>query len=444
MSKITIKDVQELCNGIILNGDGNIEIKNVKIDTRKINKGDIFVAIENGNNYIETAMEKGVSACIVEKRPSQEILKKHPEITVVMVEDSIKTLQKLAQYKREQYNIPVIAITGSVGKTSTKDIVAKVVEQEYNVLKTEGNYNNHIGLPLTILRLEDHTALVVEMGMNHLGEIEVLTKIAKPTIAVITNVGTSHIGILGSRKNILKAKLEILEGLQENGTFIINNDNDMLHTCNKKAMTYGIENKSDIQAYDVRIAEDSSTYKTEGTQINVPISGTHFVYNSLCAIAVGKALGISMDKIKKGIEQFELTKKRMELEKIHEINVINDAYNASLESMKYALEYLKNVSGSRKIAVLGDMLELGEFSEELHKKVGEEVEKQGIEVLITVGEQAKNIASVVASTKEVYSYNTNEEAVNKLQEIKKEGDVILLKASNGMKFTEILDKLREG
>ena len=274
MNEITIGDMVNVTNAKIVQGNSNLEIKNLNIDTRTITKGQIFVAIGKGNEYIANAIEKGATALIVEKTPDDELLKKYPNISIVKVEDSIKALQQMATFKREKYNIPVIAVTGSVGKTSTKDIIAKVVSKKYKTLKTEGNYNNHIGLPLTILKLEDHEALVVEMGMNHFGEISVLTNIAKPTIAVITNIGTSHIGILGSRENILKAKLEILEGLKQEGKIVINNDNDLLHEWNKdekKAITYGIENKSNVTAENIEITENGSTYTVGKYKVKVPI-----------------------------------------------------------------------------------------------------------------------------------------------------------------------------
>ena len=439
MEKVTIQNLIEVANANIIQGDRTLEIKNLNIDTRTLEKGQIFLAIESGNNYMETAFQKGAIAAIIEKSPDKELLQKYPNVTVIQVENSIKALQQLAKYKREKYNIPVIAITGSVGKTSTKDIIAKVVSQKYKTLKTEGNLNNHIGVPLTIMRLEDHEAMVVEMGMNHFGEISVLTNIAKPTIAVITNIGTSHIGILGSRENILKAKLEILEGLMPNGKIIINNDNDLLNKWNeieKKAITYGIENKSDIMAQNIKQTNNESTFTLEGNKIKVPVGGTHFIYNALAAIAVGKELNIPIEKIAEGIINLELTKKRMETKKINGCTIICDYYNASYESTKYALEYLKNTNSKRKIAILGDMLELGEFSKELHEKVGKEVQA---DILITVGKEAQNIAKTAINAKQIYTYNSNKEAAFKLKEIMQNEDAILLKASNGMKFGEILE-----
>ena len=351
---IRVKDVIEICSGRLIFGDKGIVCKNFSKDTRTIKKDDVYVGIKgenfDGNTLYEKAFEEGAKVCILEDSGSENELqikyenvkRLYSDRVLVVVEDSIRALQELASYKRDLYDIPVVAVTGSVGKTSTKDIIASVVGMQYKVLKTQGNLNNHIGLPLTILGLDDHDALVVEMGMNNLGEISVLSKIAKPNVAVITNVGTSHIGKLGSRENILKAKLEILDGLKKDGILIINNDNDLLNSWSKayngnvKIFTYGIENTSDVMASDIMLEEDSSNFKVhmnnsaialdskycggdkkncennEG-EIIVPIGGQHFVYNALSAVAVGTILGIPYGKIKEGIQKFELSKNRMEL-----------------------------------------------------------------------------------------------------------------------------------
>ena len=237
---IYVKDLIEVCNGKLLCGDINLPLNNFSKDTRLINKDDVYIGIKgesfDGNKFYKDALDKGASVCILDN--IDEVDDKYKDKTIVKVEDTIKAIGLLAKYKRSLYNIPVVAVTGSVGKTSTKDMIAAVLSTEYKVLKTEANYNNHIGLPLTILKLTDEDILVVEMGMNHFGEISLLTNIAKPTGCVITNIGTSHIGNLGSRENILKAKLEILEGLDKNGFVLINNDNDLLHEWAKKEKRY--------------------------------------------------------------------------------------------------------------------------------------------------------------------------------------------------------------
>ena len=451
---ITVNKIVEICNGKLLSGEKNIEIETYSKDTRTLKKGDMYLGIKgekiNGNNYIEQAFINGAIGCITDENVNEEIINKYKEKVIIKVENTIKAIQELAKYKRSLYDIPVVAVTGSVGKTSTKDIIANVLEQKYKVLKTEGNMNNHIGLPMTLLKLKDHTAVVVEMGMNHFGEISLLTNIAKPTGCVITNIGTSHIGNLGSRENILKAKLEILEGLDKNGFVLINNDNDLLHDWAKeekkyKIYTYGLENNSIYMAKKITILENSSNFEINGIKGNVPVGGIHFVYNATCAFAIGDILSVEKEKIIKGISEFKLTAKRMEIETIkNNIKVINDSYNASYDSMKAALEVMQNSEAPRKIAILGDMLELGEYSKELHEKVGEQVVKNKIDVLITIGKNAKNISNKARELgmDKIYAFDNVNEAILKIEKIIKSKDLVLLKASNSMNFSKILDELK--
>lgn len=288
------------------------------------------------------------------------------------------------------------------------------------------------------------------MGMNHFGEISLLTNIAKPTGCVITNIGTSHIGNLGSRENILKAKLEILEGLEENGFVLINNDNDLLNSWNKnqnkyKVCTYGIKNKSEYMAEDIVELENSSEFIIKGIKAKVPVGGTHFVYNAICAFAIGDILKIEKEKVIKGISEFKLTSKRMDIEIIkNNIKVINDSYNASFDSMKAALEVMRKIEANRKIAVLGDMLELGKYTKELHQKVGEEVVKNKIDILITIGEYAKEIANKAEKLglKNIFKFEDRNKASQFIKEKMKNGDLVLLKASHSMRFSEILEYLK--
>lgn len=457
---IKVKDILDICNAKLIFGNLEEICEDFSKDTREINVGDVYIGIKgenfNGSSLFKKALENGAKVCIIEHTEiKDEIKEKYKDRTLIEVENSIEALQKIAKFKREMYNIPVIAVTGSVGKTSTKDILASVISKKYKVLKTEGNLNNHIGLPLTILKLKDHEALVVEMGMSALGEISTLTNIAKPTISVITNVGTSHIGNLGSRENILKAKLEILEGMEKTGNLVINNDNDMLNAWNKtnniyKVTTFGIDNPSDINAKEIKLEEYSSKFiaevNNEKLNVEVLVGGRHFVYNSLCAIAVGKLLNIDNIEILNGIKEFKLTKNRMDVKKnSNNVTIINDCYNANYDSMKAAIEYLSKINAKRKIAVLGDMLELGEYSKNLHEKVGEEIAKNKIDILITVGNEAKNIvkkATELGINKEnTYNFNTNEQAIILIKNTLKPEDAILIKASNGMHFNKIVEEI---
>ena len=459
MKEIKVKDILKLTNGNLITGDEELVCENFSKDTRTIQKGDIYIGIKgakfDGNQFWKEALDKGASCVIIQDIDiSSQEKEKYSNKTIIKVENTLEALYKIAQYKRSLYNIPVIAITGSVGKTSTKDLISSVVQTKYKTLKTEGNNNNNIGLPFTILKLKDHEAMVIEMGMNHFGEISLLTNIAQPTISVITNIGTSHIGNLGSRENILKAKLEILEGMKD-PKIIINNDNDLLHKWYEEnnnhieIHTYGIENDSEFLAKNIKLQEDSSIFDVnmnkENIEIKVPVGGNHFVYNALCAVVVGKLLGIDNNKIQKGISELELTKKRMEIRQLENGAIlINDSYNASFESMKSSIEYLGNHTGKRKIAALGDMFELGEYSEELHKKVGREVAKNNIDLLLCVGNDARYIiegAKEMNKNMNTQLLKNNEELLAKLRKELKEGDVLLVKASNATKFYEICQKL---
>ena len=448
---IAVDKIVEMCECTVISRGTASTVEKFCSDTRIIEKNDLFISLKSetadGITYIKEALENGAMGVITEYNIPEEIVNKYNNKLILKVKNITDSIQKIATYKRTLYDIPIVAVTGSVGKTSTKDIIASVVGKKYNVTKTKGNYNNHIGVPLTILSWNENTeAAVVEMGMNHFGEIELLTNIVKPTIAIITNIGTAHIGILGSRENILKAKMEILDGLTPNGCIILNNDNDLLNKCDIKKyrkITYGIENSSNYVAYDIARNETYTEYKIKindkEEKVYVPVPGDHFIYNSLCAIAVGKKLNIETDKIIEGIKTFEITGKRNEILEINDIKIMNDYYNASYDSMKASLEVLSNIKATRRLAILGDMLELGEYAEKLHSMVGEEVVKNKIDVLCTVGELSKSTAKTAKTlgTKEVYQFSTNEECINKLGEIVRKNDAILIKASNAMHFGEI-------
>lgn len=457
-----IKDIIKVTNGKLIQGNEETEITNFCKDTRIIKKGDTYIGIKgenfDGNTLWQKAFEAGAETVIVQGIDfSKEKLEQYQNI--IEVEDTIQALADIATYKRTscKEDFQVVGVTGSVGKTSTKDIIANVVAQKYNTLKTQGNNNNNIGLPFTIFKLEDQEAAVIEMGMNHFGEISKLTKIAKPTISVITNIGTSHIGNLGSRENILKAKLEILEGMDKK-VLVINNDNDLLHKYylenveNKdiEIHTYGIENDSAVTAEDIILNENDSEFicniKGEKFKIKVPVGGIHFVYNAICAATVGTLLGLNQEQIKNGIETFELTKKRMDITELKNgVTIINDSYNASFESMQASLKYLNGLNSKRKIAVLGDMFELGEFSKELHEKVGKEVVKNKIDILICCGKNAKYIVENAEKEgmqkQNIYYFERREQVEELVKKIWQSGDSILFKASNGMKFFNIVENL---
>lgn len=456
-----VKDIIRVTNGKLIKGNEEAKIREFCKDTRIIKEGDTYIGIKgenfDGNTLWKKAFEAGANTAIVQGIDfSLENLKQYENKNIIEVEDTIQALADIATYKRISMgkDFKIVGVTGSVGKTSTKDIVANVISQKYKTLKTQGNNNNNIGLPFTMFNLKDQEAAVIEMGMNHFGEISKLTKIAKPTISVITNIGTSHIGNLGSRENILKAKLEILEGMDKK-ILVVNNDNDLLHkyyleSTDVEIHTYGIENDSEVKAENIVLNENDSEFvcnlKGDKFRVKVPVGGIHFVYNAICAATVGMLMGLSQEQIKNGIETFELTKKRMDITELKNgVTIINDSYNASFESMQASLKYLQGLNSERKIAVLGDMFELGEFSKELHEKVGVEVVKNKIDMLVCCGKNAKYIVDSAKNDgmpkDSVYYFENKDEIEDFVRNNWKSGDAILFKASNGMKFFNIVENL---
>lgn len=445
-----IREIIAATNGKLLSGDEDLEIVGFSQDSRKVSDGMMYIPLIgerfDGHDFIGSAFENGASAII-----SDRIIERNDK-TVIKVEDTLIALQDMARYLRKNRHVKVVGITGSVGKTSTRDMIYSVIKQKYKTLKTEGNYNNNIGLPLTILRLKDEEVMVLEMGMNHLKEMEELSLIALPDISAITNVGTAHIGELGSRENILKAKLEIIAGMKDASTLVINNDNDLLSTValnNLELVKVAIDNEGDFKAKNVILKDDSSsfelTYLNKEYSVEVPVPGIHFILNALIAIAIGTKLNISMDKCIQGIKEFELTKKRMDvIELKNNITLIDGTYNASEDSMKSSLDVLATYS-RRKIAVLADMLELGEFSEQLHRNVGKHVAMKNIDLLIVVGNEAKYIASGAKDEgmNNIYCCKDNEEVINYLGNNLCSNDVVLLKGSNGMKLKDVVTQIKE-
>ena len=437
-----VYEIVEATRGILVSGNKDDEINFFSQDSRQMTNGGMYIPLKgerfDGHNFIESAFQTGAQAIISEKDVNYE------DKIVIKVKDTHQALKDMASYLRNHRPVKVVGVTGSVGKTSTRDMVYSVVKQKYKTLKTEGNYNNEIGLPLTILRYHDEEVLVLEMGMNHLQEMSRLSMIARPDIACITNVGTAHIGELGSRENILKAKLEIINGMKEGSTLIINQDNDMLQTVelpHLNVVRVGKGKEASIQASHIVLEETKSSFEVEyqGKKeiIEVPVQGEHNISNALIAIAVGIELNISLEDIKKGIQEFKLTKNRMDiLEKNHK-TVIDGTYNASVDSMKSSIDVLANYK-KRKVAILADMLELGDYSQQLHEEVGSYVASKGIDILVCVGKEAKYIYQKAReSMKDVYYFESNQEVIARLDELLKEDDVILVKGSHSMNLKEV-------
>lgn len=442
---ISVRDIINICDGKLICGNDNTLCKSFSKDTREINSGDVFVGIRgdvyDGNTFYKEAIKNGASVVILDNK--EVIDEVDDKYTIVLVDDSLEAIAKLAKYKRSLYDIPVVAVTGSVGKTSVKDIIYKVLSTQYKVLCTKGNMNNHIGLPFTILGLDDHNTLVVEMGMNHFNEIHNLSNIAKPTIAVITNIGTAHIGNLGSRENILKAKLEILDGMLE-GTLIINNDDDLLRTVKyEHLITIGIENDSDYMAKEIEFSAFKSNFYIGDDYISLPIGSKAFIYNALFAYAVGIKLGISRDNIINALEEFKLSPHRLEVINCKNYTIIDDTYNASLDSVKNSLSLLNKVSG-RKVFIFADILETSDFGKEIHQEVAKSCIENKIDMVICVGNLSKYTYEVLNDKMDnCFFYENNNDLLKEIDNIINDGDTILVKGSHSMNLLEVVDYLKK-
>lgn len=450
MQRLSLVEIAQAVDGK-LNIDTNETVDNVCIDTRKITKGCLYVAIKgekfDGHDFIEKAFKLGAKAVISHK----EIKTDKP---VVYVKDTRLAFGALSAYYRSLFSVFLVGVTGSVGKTSTKEMIYTVMKNHYNVLKTQGNLNNDIGLPRTLLELSDeYQGAVIEMGMSNLGEISYLSKLAKPDMAVITNIGVSHLENLKTRENILKAKLEILDGMKKGSKIILNADNDMLLTVKDKienAVYIGIDNveDSDIIAKDIKQKGDDTLftiiYGGKEYSAQMPTIGKHNVYNALVAFLVGVEIGMDEEKIIEALLQYENSGMRQQISIKNDIKVIADCYNASPDSMVSALSVIKSVEcNGRRIAVLGDMLELGETSDDLHRQVGRLVKDYDIDTLYCYGKEAlyiKEGADEAGVSNTIYTNNKDELATLLKRDLVK-GDAVIFKASRGMKLEEVIEKV---
>lgn len=457
MQRIAAGDIVKAVKGKLLQGDPGTTVDGVSTDTRTLEPGSLFIPLKgerfDGHQFIEEAVKKGAKAVLA----SREVQLQFEEIAVIMVDDTLEGLHRLAKWYRSLFDVDVVAVTGSTGKTTTKNMIASVLGRQFPALKTRGNYNNQIGLPLTVMQLEErHRVAVVEMGMSGFGEIKSLMDIARPRVSVITNIGTSHIEKLGSRENILRAKMEIFDGMGENPVGVINADDPLLldgvRNLHIPVASFGIK-QGDYRAVDIKsLGEKGSEYtlQAEGKsyRVEVPLPGRHNVYNSLASIAVGRIFGIDFHEIVEGLKSIENEKMRLNIFFAPGgVKVINDAYNASPDSMKSALEVLAEVAKGRKIAVLGDMLEMGSFAEEGHRLVGKHAASNNVDILITVGQDSRFIAlgaqEAGMDPQSIYYFENKEEAGDLLDNLVKENDTVLFKGSRGMKMEELVKRIQE-
>ncbi len=450
MEPIAVKEIVNAVEGELLCGNAETLIETVTTDSRKSGKNMLFIPLVgdtfDGHEFIGAAFNMG-AVCALTHKDCEVVCSG----AIIRVKDTKKALADLARFYLQKFSVPVIALTGSVGKTTTKDMVAAALGEKYRVLKTQGNFNNDIGLPLTIFNLDkEHEIVVLEMGMNHFGEIHHLVSIARPQKAIITNVGMSHIENLGSREGILKSKLEITDYFGKDNILFSNADDDMLGTIQSdryKIIRYGIDNKNadyiadniiskpEYVEFDVRYGRDSAHIK-----VNLP--GIHNVYNALAAFAIAKSFDVSDEMIIDGIGSFLPSNMRMDIKKFGNCTLVNDCYNASPTSTVAALSVLSTIEAKRRIAILGDMLEMGDFAKEAHKEIGKTVFDMGIDVLLTVGKESENTNEGAISSgmnKEfVHHFESNAALVSVLGEIINKSDAVLVKASRGMHFEQIV------
>lgn len=447
MRKLMLSEIAQAIGGV---ATADVQIEGICIDSRLCREGLLYIAIHgenfDGHDFTSSALANGASAAMI-----------HHDVdcdgVFIRVDDTRLALLRLANWYRSTFDIPVVGLTGSVGKTTTKEMTWAVLSEKYNTNKTEGNLNNDIGLPRTVMCFDEATqAAVLEMGMSNKGEISVLSKTAEPTIAIISNIGVSHMESLGSRENICAAKLEILDGLKADAPIILNGDDPYLASAKIEGhpvLYYGINNKyCHFRATDV-VQEDDTTsfnivYDEDKIQkVTIPTIGIHNVYNALAAFGTGLQLGVTPEEAARGLSKYEPSGMRQRVKVVKGIRFIEDCYNASPDSQQAALKMLSTVNAKKKVAVLGDMLELGAISEDAHRNAGLIAAKNKIDVLMTYGERSQLTAenAIECGVPTVRSFLDKDELADALYEILEEGDAVLFKASRGMALEDVINKL---
>ena len=450
--EMTFKEMLNAIEGEVIVQKEEINFNKLCIDTRKIEKNNVFLAIKganfNGNDFVVKALENGASIVIIDevKFDLKEVQNKG---TIIKVKDTREALLNLAKFYREKLGLKVVGVTGSTGKTSTKDLIAALLSDKYKVFKTKGNFNNDIGLPLMILELtSEFDVAVLEMGMSSLGEIELLASVARPNVAVITNIGLSHIENLKTQENILKAKMEICTFFNKENTLIVNAEDKLLQNISSnvfKVKKIGYNHEYDVYASNIILREDSVKFTAncgnDKYDFELPMAGKHNVLNMMLAIDIAKNLNVSLKEMNDGLANLKATSMRLEVEKTDKITIINDCYNASPDSMKSSIEVLITKAAMRRVAILGDMYELGSKTKEAHEDVGS-FAKGKIDLLIVIGENVDNYEKGFGN-ENIRKFASKDDFFKEVDSLIKKDDVILVKASRGMKFEEVTSKLKE-
>ena len=451
----TVKDILISTGGTMLSGEEKDILVGVSTDTRRLKPGELFVAIKgdrfDGHNFILDAVSKGAGGALVQYGCITNSNFDMRGVSFISVPDSIKALGDIARFHKARFSIPLIGITGSNGKTTTKEMTSAILARKLNVLKNFGTENNHIGVPLTLMRLKpEHKLIVLEMGANHLGEIRRLSEIAMPTMAVITNIGPSHLDHLKDLETVLKAKSEILESLSGEGAqVVINGDDETLSglKTDLKVVSFGLNKEFDFYADKVNLEPDGINFRLNGKwDIEIGLVGRHNIYNALAAIAASWGFGVSIEDVKDALKEFRVPNMRMEVKRLRGIRIINDTYNSNPLSMRQAIESLKDMTTKgRKILVAGDMLELGTLSGRFHHLVGRQAAESGIDLIVAVGKLAEHVAKGAQeagmSDKKIKMCNLTKEACAAVLQLIKKGDTILVKGSRAMKMEQIVTEL---
>jgi len=442
------EDILEATQGEFLSGDTSVEFSGVSTDTRKIEKGALFIAVKgpnfDGHDFIVEAMNLGANGAVV----SNDVSPVSGRFVVIKVDDTIRALGKIAHLHRRKFDIPIIALTGSNGKTTTKEMTARVLSLKFNVLKNEGTENNFIGVAQTLLKMQDeHTIAVIELGTNHFGEISYLTDIVGPTCGMIINIGPSHLEFFGSVENVRKEKLDLLKRMGQECSVIVNGDDGELLAAAKEmcgdVTTFGFSENCDFIAGGIQESDCSINFTINDTYpVKLKVLGKHNVYNALAAIAAGSLYGVEPDAASKALEDFVLPKMRMEHSVCGGIAFIFDCYNSNPASMRGAIETINNMGpAKRKVLVAGDMLELGEAGPEFHREVGRFAAKSGIDLFVGVGALSGYILEGAQEEgiggKSLLRFENSSDAGKALKDILQEGDLVLVKGSRGMKMEEI-------
>lgn len=454
MIALSVSELIQITGGKLLCGTDAGIITHVTTDSRTAKEGTLFVAIcgtrADGHDYVQAVFEQGAVCALVEKACAGS-----GSQAVVLVDDTIKAMGQVAHYVMKRLSVPAVAITGSVGKTTTRDMTHAVMSAKFRTLKNENNFNNHLGVPLTIFKADTETeAAVIEMGMDHFGEIDRLGAIVTPDVAIVTNIGMSHIEQLGSQENIYKAKSELFAHTKTDGVVILNGDDKILMAHKKelsqKVMTVGVVyTDADLVASDICAKKDSVSFRVSGMgrdfNVTLPVPGEHNVVNALLACAAGIYYQIPSEQIADALQNFALTGMRMDIFRSSTITVINDCYNAAPASVAAALSVLSKQTG-RKVAILGDIAALGDYSYNAHKDLGTEIVRNEIDLLITVGKQARYIAEGAfehgMDSSNLVSTDTVEELLSHLSSYIKENDTVLVKASRVMGLERVTEFLK--